>query len=152
MEPENSDRVHNSPPIVSVLSHVNTVHNLPFYILSSTSILFFYLSPVLPSGILALVYPTKRLYMFLLWPVRATRPSHFFLFIWLSQQYLVRITNHEAFLWCSFLLSPVISSFQSKIFSSFRYRKSSACVILSIGQTGIPHLYKKAIKITAVLL
>jgi len=72
------DRIHNSPPPVPVLSHINPVNvSLPFlnihFVLSSHLLLG------LPSGLFHLDVPTKSLYAPLLSTSRAICPTHLFL-------------------------------------------------------------------------
>jgi hypothetical protein len=75
MEPEVHYRVHNSPPLVPILSQINPVHTTPSYVL----ILSFHLRLGLPSGLFPSGFPIKILYAFLFSPIRATWPSHLIL-------------------------------------------------------------------------
>jgi hypothetical protein len=73
--------VNKSPPIISVLSHINPVHDLPFYCLKMYFNIIFPSKPMssklsLPSG-----YPTETLYALLLSSIRATYPAHFILLV-----------------------------------------------------------------------
>jgi hypothetical protein len=62
-------RVHKSPPLVPILSQINTVHTAPSY-LRPTLILSTYLCLGLPIGLFPSGFPTKILYTFLLSPIR----------------------------------------------------------------------------------
>jgi hypothetical protein len=66
---------HNSQLLVSIPSHTNPVHMLPFS-LRSILILSFHLLLALPSGLFPTGFPTKTLYGFLFFPLRAACPAH----------------------------------------------------------------------------
>jgi len=69
-------RIHNSPPTVPILSHINSVHI--FQPICRIIILIRASHPRrgLPSSPFPLCFPTKTLYVFLLSPIRAARPAH----------------------------------------------------------------------------
>jgi len=73
--PKVRHRVHNSPPLVSILSQINSIHNLPF--ISQRSILI--LSSRLLLGLILFLFPsefpTKIFYTFLSSFKRATYPA-----------------------------------------------------------------------------
>jgi hypothetical protein len=68
--------VHNSLPLIHILSQMNPVHNLPPSFLRSILILFSYLRRGLPSGPFSSGFPTKIFYAFRVSPMRATCPVH----------------------------------------------------------------------------
>jgi len=67
--------VHNSPPLVSVLSQMNSVHITP-PCFSSILILSSHLRLDLTSGLFPSGFPTKNLYAFLICLIRATCPAY----------------------------------------------------------------------------
>jgi hypothetical protein len=74
MEPKVYYGVHNSPPLVPILSQMHLVHTLP---ISQISIqLSFHLLLGLLIGLFFSAFPTKILYKFLVCPMRITCPVH----------------------------------------------------------------------------
>jgi hypothetical protein len=71
-------RVHKSLPLVPILSQINPIHTIPFY-LRSIWILSTHLRLGLPSGLVPSGFPTNILYEFLFSLIRATRPAHLIL-------------------------------------------------------------------------
>jgi hypothetical protein len=75
MEPKVHFRVHKSPPLVSIVNHMNPVHTLtPNSLISILLILSSHLLLGLPSGLLPSGIPTKILYTFLISTIRVTCP------------------------------------------------------------------------------
>jgi hypothetical protein len=77
-------RVHKSLPLVPVLRQMNPVHN-------SILILFSHLHIYLPSYLFLLGFPTKTLYTFLVYSIRATCPAQL-IFLYLSTQLFVTLS------------------------------------------------------------
>jgi hypothetical protein len=69
-------RIHKIPPPVPILSHINPVHAPHPTSLTSILILSSHLCLGLSSGLLPSGFPTKTLYATILFPIRATCPTH----------------------------------------------------------------------------
>jgi hypothetical protein len=107
MEPEGSILCSQDPPLVPILSQINPIHTIPFYLskidqgwsrcwgrlrpsptiyihtyisLRFILILSTHLCLGLPSGLSSSGFPTYILYAFLFTPIRATWPAHLILF------------------------------------------------------------------------
>jgi hypothetical protein len=72
MEPKFRNRVHNSPLLVPVLSHVYPVHDFPHYIPKIHSNIIFPPTPTSFEWSLSFTFPNKILYVVLVPPTRAT--------------------------------------------------------------------------------
>jgi hypothetical protein len=72
-------RVHKSPPLVHITNQINPVHTTPSCLFKIQFILFIHLGLVLPSGLFPSGFPISILYVFLFYPIRATRPAHLIL-------------------------------------------------------------------------
>jgi hypothetical protein len=94
-------RVHKNPPPVPTLSQMNPIHILKPYLPNIILILFSHLHLVLWSGLLLSESPTKILYVFLISPMRATRPTYLIL-LDLS---ILTVFVEECKLWSSSLCS-----------------------------------------------
>jgi hypothetical protein len=71
-------RVHKTSPLVPILSQIDPVHIITFY-LRSILILATHLSLGLPSGLLPSGFSTNILYAFLFPPMRVTCPAYLIL-------------------------------------------------------------------------
>ncbi|PNF28001.1 hypothetical protein B7P43_G13856 [Cryptotermes secundus] len=58
-------RVHKSPPLLPILSHINPIHTIPSYLYKIILILSTHLRLGLPCGLLPSGFPTNILYAFL---------------------------------------------------------------------------------------
>jgi hypothetical protein len=76
MEPEINYRMYKSSPIVIILSQINPAHDFQAISLRSILLLPSHLRLRLPSGLFPSPFPTKSSILF---PVRATKPSHLIL-------------------------------------------------------------------------
>jgi hypothetical protein len=56
-------RDHNSPPLVHILSQINRAHTTQYYLPTIHLNIIFHLLPVLPNGLLLLLFPLKS-YMY----------------------------------------------------------------------------------------
>jgi len=92
--------VHNSLPLVPILSQMKPVHALPSY-LRSILILFSNLCPGLPNGLFPSGFPTKILYAFHTSPLGTTCHTHFILLDLIT----LIIFSEECKLWSSPLFS-----------------------------------------------
>jgi hypothetical protein len=88
-------RVHKSPPLVPILSHIDPVHTIPSY-LRSILVLFTHLRLGLPSGLFSSGFPTNILYAFHFSPfVLHALPISSSL-TWSFQLCLAKSTRYEA--------------------------------------------------------
>jgi hypothetical protein len=114
-KPKVQYRVHKSPPLVPILSHINPIHSIPSY-LRSVLKLSTHLRLGLPSGLFPFGFPTNILYAFLFSPIRTTCPAH----LVILDLIVLIILGEEYKLWnsslCSFLQSPV--SYKKRTYQS----------------------------------
>jgi hypothetical protein len=71
-------RVHESPPLVPILTYIDPVHTILSYV-TSVLILTTHLHLGLPSCLFPSGFCTNILYAFLFAPIRVTCPTHLFL-------------------------------------------------------------------------
>jgi hypothetical protein len=72
-------RVHKSPLLILILSQIDPVHTIPSYLSKIYFNIVQYLRLGLPSVLFPSGFPTNILYVFLLYPIRATFPAHLIL-------------------------------------------------------------------------
>jgi hypothetical protein len=72
-------RVHKIPPLISILSQMKPVHNIPSYLSKIFLILSTHLRLGIPSGLCPSGFITKILYSISFFPMRATCPVHLIL-------------------------------------------------------------------------
>jgi hypothetical protein len=77
-KPKIQYHVHESPPLIPILSQINPIHTITFY-LRSILILSTHLHLGLPSCVFPSGFPTKILHAFLFSANRATCPAHLIL-------------------------------------------------------------------------
>lgn len=113
-----SNPVHNSLPLVPLLSQMTPVHILHLSSPRTILILPSHLHLCLPSGLFHSVFLTKILYGFLFSPKHATHLAHFIipaLNILITSNKACNLLSSSS---CSFLQPPIISPFMGQIFSS----------------------------------
>jgi hypothetical protein len=135
-------RIHNSPPPVPILSHINPVHAPHLTSWRSILILSSHLRLGLPSGLLPSGLPTKTLYAPLPSPIRATCPAHLILLDLITRIIFGDQNRSLSSSLCSLLHSPVTPSLLdpniplSTLFSN----TLSLCFSLSVtDQVSHPH-------------
>ena len=88
--------IHKNPPPVRIPSQINPVHATMFQFLEVHFNITLPSTPGLPSGLFASGFPTKKLYAPLLPPIGAACPIHLILLYLITQNYLLRSTEHKA--------------------------------------------------------
>jgi hypothetical protein len=87
--------VQKSPPLVPILSQINPVHTIQFY-LRFILILFTYLRLRLPSSLFPSGFPTNILHAFFFAPIRVTCSAHLILIYLIIIINLTKSTSYEA--------------------------------------------------------
>jgi hypothetical protein len=116
---------HNSPPLVPILSQINTVHTLPSYFSKIHFNIILPPTPILPSILLPSGFLSNTLQAFLFSPMPVICPSISSL-IWSSTQYFGRSTNHEIphyAIFCSLLFLTYIHTYKHTYGSIIRWRR-----------------------------
>ena len=103
-------RSHKCPPPVPIQSQLDPVHTPPSTSWRSISILSSHLRLGLPSCLFPSGFPIKTLYTHLLFPIRATCPSHLILLDFITRTILGEEYRSLSSSLYSFLHSPVTSS------------------------------------------
>ena len=140
-------RLHNTAPLVCVLSQINPVHALPSYFFEIRfNIILPYVG--LPSVFFLSSSPTKTLYAFIVFLIRATCPAYL-IFLW----FVARIKFSKGYRslsssLCSFLYSAVTSSLfgPNIVFSTLLPNILSLCSSLNMTDE-VSHPYKTTGKI-----
>jgi len=124
-------RIHNSPPPVSILSHLDTVHTPTSTSWRSILILSSHLSLGVQNDPFPSRFPTKTLYTTTLHTIRPTCTTHLILLDFISQKILGEEYRSLRSSLCSFLHSLVTSSLLhpnillNTLFSNIRNLRSS---------------------------
>jgi len=79
LNPKVHYRLHNSPPLISILSQMYLVHTFPIYFPKIHSNTILPSSPRSSEWSLPFGFPTEILYAFLTSPMRTTRSAHLIL-------------------------------------------------------------------------
>jgi len=104
-------RIHKCRPPVPTLIQLDPLQPLHHTFCRSILILPSHLRLCLPRGLFPSGFPTKTLYTSLLYTIRATCPTHLILLHFITQRILGEEYRSFSSSLCSFLHSPVTSSF-----------------------------------------
>jgi hypothetical protein len=103
-------RVHNSPPLVPILSHMHPVHTFPPYFPKIHFLLSSHLCLGLPSWIFPPSFPTNIFYAVSICPMRATWPAHLILLDLITLIVIDEANKLRSSSLCSVLQPPATSS------------------------------------------
>ena len=107
MEPEVHYRIHNSPPPVPILSHINPVHASPFHLLNLHFNIILPSAPGSPKWSLYLGFSHKNSAYASPLPIRATCPALLIFLDLITRTILGEKYESLSSSLCSFLHSPV---------------------------------------------
>jgi hypothetical protein len=127
--PEVRYRIHNSPPLVPILSHTNPVHVLPSYLCKNYSRIILPSTPTSCKWSLPSVFHQNPLCNHLL-PIRAMCPAHLFRVYPITPRDARETYKSLSSALCSFLQFPLTSPLLGRNnFLGSRF-SNSACVLL----------------------
>jgi hypothetical protein len=92
-------------------------------------------TPGSSNGLLPSCLPTKTLYLLLFYPIRSTYSAHISPLVLITEWYLVRSTEHKAFLYGVFFTFPILVCCTSKYPLTSYFRTPSAYVPPSVRPT-----------------
>jgi hypothetical protein len=96
MEPKGLYRVHINPPLIPILSQINSIHTIPSYLSKIHFNIVHPPTPWFPSGLLLSGFPTNILYAYLFSPFVLPTLSISSSLTWSFWLYLEKSKSHEA--------------------------------------------------------